>query len=32
MSTVQFRHGGAFSLTMTYNPMTIVHRIADPDC
>jgi hypothetical protein len=32
MSKVQFRRAGAFSLTMSNNPMTIVHRIADPDC
>jgi hypothetical protein len=32
MSLVQFRHAGAFSLTMTTNPMTILHRITDPDC
>jgi hypothetical protein len=32
MSLVQFRHAGAFSLTMTTDPMTILHRITDPDC
>ena len=32
MSTVRFTRAGAFSLTMTSDPITIVHRIADPDC
>jgi hypothetical protein len=32
MSQVRFVRGGAFSLTMTRDPLTIAHRIADPDC
>ena len=32
MSTVRFTRAGPFSLTMTSDPITIVHRIADPDC
>ena len=32
MSTVRFARGGSFSLTMTRDPLTIVHRISDPDC
>ncbi|HET6175263.1 MAG TPA: hypothetical protein VFD90_21845 [Gaiellales bacterium] len=32
MSIVRFAHAGHFSLAMTRDPITIVHRIADPDC
>lgn len=32
MSQVRFARAGAFSLSMTGDPLTIVHRIADPDC
>lgn len=32
MSLVRFRRAGAFSLAITRNPITIVHRVSDPDC
>lgn len=32
MSRVRFARAGAFSLSMTRDPITIVHRVADPDC
>lgn len=32
MSAVRFSRAGHFALTMTRDPFTIAHRIADPDC
>lgn len=32
MSTVRFARGGAFSLSISKDPLTIARRIADPDC
>ena len=32
MSLVRFTHAGAFSLAITRSPITIVHRVSDPDC
>jgi hypothetical protein len=32
MSAVQFAGGGHFVLRMTRNPLTIAHRVTDPDC
>jgi hypothetical protein len=32
MSIVQFDRAGAFSLSITRDPITIARRFADPDC
>ena len=32
MSAVQFAGEGHFVLKMTRNPLTIAHRVTDPDC
>jgi hypothetical protein len=32
MSTVLFARAGAFSLTMTNDPLVMARRLADPDC
>jgi hypothetical protein len=32
MSVVRFATGGAFSLSITDDPIVIARRIADPDC
>jgi hypothetical protein len=32
MSAVRFSRAGHFALTMTRDPFTIAHRIADADC
>ena len=32
MSTVRFARGGRFALRMTRDPLTIAHRVTDPDC
>ena len=32
MSIVEFDRAGAFSLSITRNPITIARRFADPDC
>jgi hypothetical protein len=32
MSRVQFAQAGAFSLKIATDPLTIAHRLTDPDC
>jgi hypothetical protein len=32
MSTVLFARGGAFSLSITRDPLVIARRLTDPDC